>query len=359
MKTPFTLLLMLCAALAFAAEYNFIALGDIHFDGKDYHLTIPKQEYRKKERARNFAIWNSGKAEKVLHAAGSAAGEKTAFVVQAGDFTQGDCDNISLQEQMFKDAFAVVKKHFPNHKLLPVKGNHDVRVNGIRGNCGEPADNTLFPLIAKELGRKSIDSNYTVRQGKDLFMFFDGFSGAKKAEAFVRKALEDAPDARYVFFITHLPVLPCSIGMAGWLIPAKDKIIPLLASRNAIVITAHTHWPSFISATTPDGTINQVVISSMGSQWDPDTKPYVKIDKLEVYLKEARSRKNVPKSNINALNMIERFTVNDFQMFSGHSGFAVIKVKDSGITAELYTGNSGKPWLIKNLCKNAKMENKK
>ena len=358
MKNILTLLLTLCAALAFAAEYNFIALGDIHFDGKDYHIATPQQEYKIRERARNIAIWNSGKAEKVLSAAGNAAGEKTAFVVQAGDFTQGDCDNTALQEQMFKDAFAAVKKHFPNHKLLTVKGNHDVRVEGVKGNCNEPADNALFPLIAKELGRKSIGSNYSVRHGQDLFIFFDGFSGAHKGEIFVKKALADAPDARYVFFITHLPVLPCSIGMAGWLIPAKSKIIPLLAARNAFVIAAHTHWPSFISAATPDGTINQLVLSSMGNQWNPDTKPYVKIDKLEGYTREVRSRKNVSKSNLDAVNMIEKFTIHDFQMFSGHSGYAVIKVNDSGITAELYTGNSGKPWLIKNLCKNAK-ENKK
>ena len=115
MKKFFIILLTLCCSFAFAAEYNFIALGDIHFDGQDYHLSIPKQEYKQKERARNINIWSSGKATKVLSAAGSAAGGKTAFVVQAGDLTQGDCDNTALQEQMFKDAFATVKKHFPNH----------------------------------------------------------------------------------------------------------------------------------------------------------------------------------------------------------------------------------------------------
>ena len=65
-------------------------------------------------------------------------------------------------------------------------------------------------------------------------------------------------------------------------------------------------------------------------------------------------RKKPTKSHLEALEMIEKFTVNEFQMFSGNSGFAVIKVDDNSVTAELHTGNSGKPWTIKNLRKNAK-----
>lgn len=354
MKKAAALLLLFCTLLLSAKEYNFVALGDIHYDGEKYHTSIPEQSYKKKERARNINMWKSGKSDLVLKAAGNSAGEKTAFAVQAGDFTQGDCDSAELHELMFKDAFAAVKKYFPQHKLLAVAGNHDVRMGGKNGNSSAPAVKAFFPLIAKELGRGNVDTNYAVRQGKDLFLFFDGFSGAKKAENFVKKALADAPDARYVFFVSHLPVLPCSIGVAGWLIPAKDKIIPMLAARNAIVITAHTHWPSFISVKTPDGTLSQLVISSMGEQWNPATKPYVKIDKLETYLQKARSRKKVSKSNLDALDMIEKFTVDDFSMFSGHSGFAVITVNDNEVTAGIHTDDSGTPKIIKTLRKNAK-----
>lgn len=354
MKKFLIFIFSLSCLLLSAAEYSLIALGDIHFDGKAYHLEIPKEQYKKQERARNIDMWESGKSSLVLQAAGKAADEKTAFIIQAGDFTQGDSDTVELQEQMFKDAFAAVKKYFPNNKLLPVKGNHDVRVEGKRGNCNTPAANALLPLVAKELGRKSINANYTVKHEKDLYIFFDGFSGPQKAERFVRKALASAPDARYVFFITHLPVLPCSVKSAGWLIPAKDKIIPLLAARNAIIIAAHTHWPSFISVTTPDGKLSQLVVCSMGNQWSPEKKPFVKKDSFEEYLKEARLRKKPTKSHLEALEMIEKFTVNEFQMFSGNSGFAVIKVDDNSVTAELHTGNSGKPWTIKNLRKNAK-----
>ena len=359
MKKFFSILLLLCGAALFAEEYNFIALGDIHFDGAAYHKDIPEQSYKKQERARNIDMWENGKSIQVLTAAANAAGEKTAFIAQAGDFTQGDSDSVELQEQMFKDAFTVVKKHFPNHKLFPVKGNHDVRVEGVKGYCNTPAERAFLPLIAKELGRKSVKENYIVKHGQDLFIFHEGFSGARKAELFLKKALADNQDARYVFFITHLPVLPCTPRNPGWLVSPRDRIISMLAARNAVIITAHTHKPSFISVKTPEGTLSQLVICSMGNQWNPNGKPTVKSDDFAAFLKEARAAKNVSKNSLEALNVIEKFTVTEFNMFSGHSGFAVIKVDAKNVVAELYTGNSGKPWIIKNLCTNAKMENKK
>ncbi|MBR2632350.1 MAG: metallophosphoesterase, partial [Lentisphaeria bacterium] len=128
MKNFFTALLTLCCISLFADAYNFIALGDIHFDGAQYHKLPPQTAGRKKERQRNLSMWESGKSAAVLSAAAAQAkSSKPAFVVQLGDFTQGDCDTPELQEQMFADGFAKVKSFFPGLKLFPVKGNHDVR----------------------------------------------------------------------------------------------------------------------------------------------------------------------------------------------------------------------------------------
>lgn len=350
------MLLIFCAAVFAAEEYNFIVLGDIHFDGEAYHSSAAKKSGKKKEFNRNVSMWTSGKSEQVLAAAGKAVDGKNIFTVQVGDFTQGDCKTEELQEKMFKDGFAAVKKHFPNSKLIAVKGNHDVRVAGKKGNSNEPAAKAFLPLIAKELGRESIGGNYTVRQGKDLFIFFDGFVGAKAAAEFVKKALAENKDARYVFFITHLPVLPCTSRNPGWLIPGRNKILPMLAARNAIIFTAHTHRKSYMSVTTPQGTLSQMVVCSMGAQWNPDKAPGVANDKFEVMAKKALAEKKISKSSVAVLKQMESFTVNEFKMFSGHSGFAVVKVDDKAVVADIHTNNSGKPWTTITLRTNAKME---
>lgn len=360
MKKIFSFLLVLCAVCLAAEEYNFLALGDIHYDGAEYHVAPAPTVNRKYERERNIGMWTSGKSGAVLTAAADLAKvTKPAFVVQLGDFTQGDCDTKELQEKMFTDGFAKVKSFFPDKKLLAVKGNHDVRVTGVKGNCNEPAEKAFMPLIAKELGRENFVGGYTVRQGKDLFIFFDNFYSAKDGINFVKKALNDNKDARYVFFLTHLPVFPCSVSVPDWLIQGRTAISAMLAGRNAVVLCAHTHAPSFVSVSGADGNFSQMVVCSMGNQWNPDTAPAIRNDKYEQFISKSLSHKRAKPTRAGFFKKYEKYTVNEFNMYSGHSGFVVVNVDDNAVTADIYTGNSGKPWITKVLCKNAKTEDKK
>lgn len=355
MKPFFTALLIFCCISLFADAYNFIALGDIHFDGAQYHKLPPQTAGRKKERQRNLSMWESGKSAAVLSAAAAQAkSSKPAFVVQLGDFTQGDCDTPELQEQMFADGFAEVKSFFPGLKLFPVKGNHDVRVTGFKRSCNTPAEKAFMPLIAKELGRENFIGSYTVKHGKDLFICFDNFYDAKTGLAFIRKALKENKDARYVFFITHIPVLPCSLVASEWLVQGDRIIADMLAKRNAIILTAHTHHPSYLSFSDKNGTLSQLVVSSMGSQWKPEESPAIQIDSFEEFTKAAMKKtKNIEKRS-SFFKRYEKYTVNKFNLFSSNSGFAVIRVDDNAVTAELHTGVSGKPWTTITLLNNAK-----
>ena len=252
---------------------------------------------------------------------------------------------------MFRDGFATVKKYFPNHKLLAVKGNHDVRVPGVKGHCNEPAENAFLPLIANELGRKQIAGNYVVRQEEDLFIFFDGFTGSKAAEKFVRKALADNPHSRYTFFITHLPVLSCS-GNVTWLTPANQAIRKMLARRNAVILTAHTHVPSFISVETPHGKLSQLVVCSMGSQWDRQGAPQIKYDTFEKFRKSLDPEYVKQAAVQKRLNEMAGYRMEAFEIYTRQSGFAVIKVNDREVTVEMYGNDSGKPWRIKTVREN-------
>ena len=357
MKKSLSVFIFVLAAVTLtAAEYTFTALGDIHFDGKEYHNVPAATRSRKKERERNLSMWANGSSDKVLSAAAKATKKDAAFVVQLGDFTQGDADTKELQEKMFTDGFAKVKSYFPDLKLLAVKGNHDVRVLNIKGNCNEPADKAFLPLIAKELGREKISGNYFLKHGRDLFIFYDSFAKDKKGVAFVKKTLEANKDARYVFFFTHLPLLPCCEVNPGWLLHGRSKILPMLAKRNAIVLTAHTHRHSFMSVKTPDGTISQMVVCSMGIQWNPKTAPSVKYDKFETLKKICLNNKRVSKKSRAVLDEMGNYTVNDFKMYSGHSSFVIVNVDDKGVTADIYTNDSGKARSTVTLRTNTKTE---
>jgi hypothetical protein len=267
MKNFFILLVSAVFAIALcASEYTFTALGDIHYDGEKYHISPPSNATRKHERERNFAMWNSGASDAVLAAASKAAtASGSAFVVQLGDLIQGYCENVGLQEKMFADGYPKVRNHFSNHKFYAIRGNHDARIE--KKYTDEPSVKEFFPRVAKDLGREKVTGTYTIRHGKDLFIFFDGFGTPEKSIAEVKQALDSNRDARYVFFLTHLPLLVSSPDFPGWMVPAPDSIRAMLAKVNAVVLTAHTHLPGFISVTLPEGTLNQLVVSSIGQHW--------------------------------------------------------------------------------------------
>lgn len=358
MKKSLSALFLLFSVALIASEYNFTALGDIHYDGEKYHVSPPSNATRKLERKRNFGMWKSGRADAVLAAAAKAACDnKSAFVVQLGDLIQGYCENTQLQEMMFVDGYPRVRGYFPDHKFYAIRGNHDAKIEKMYINT--PAEKEFFPRVAKELGRKSLAGTYTIRHGKDLFIFFDGFYGSRKSVADVRQALESNPDARYVFFLTHLPVLTCSVGNPGWLIPAVAPISKMLAKVNAVILTAHTHLPSFVSLDTPDGALSQMVVSSIGSSWFPDKPQGILYANFDEFAAAVDAKRLAKKNTQAAFKAIRSSRINGYTIYSNNSGFVVVKVNDKEVTAEVYTDNSGKPALTKVLRKNAKVEDKK
>ena len=138
--------------------YQVTVLGDVHYDGLEFHLK-PERGARATERKRNLAMWKKNSPDLLKTAAGQTA-KSSAFVVQLGDLTQGDCETSELHEALFKKAFGTLKDAFPDLPVLVVKGNHDVRSCG-KGNNPAPAKKALLPLVAAELGVKELpDGNF-------------------------------------------------------------------------------------------------------------------------------------------------------------------------------------------------------
>ena len=337
----------LCTASA-KGGYKVMVLGDLHYDGQDYHKTPATSPNRAKERIRNFTMWQEA-TPKLLGYAANQLNKDVPFIIQAGDFVQGDCDTVELQEKMIRDGFAAIKKNFPNHKLLPVRGNHDVRM--LKGNSGTPTVNAFFPLIAKELGVEKITGSYSVRHEKDLYIFFDAFLRKGQSLKALKKILAANADARHTFFITHLPVLNCCMGNPAWLIPDFKEVRQLLLDRNAIIIAAHTHVPSIIQAKRNGKQLTQVVVSSIGRNWIPGSKPSVLLPDFDAYCKkigDKRINQKRFKPSFDDMKSFE-FPVFNIYNFKSITGFAMLKISGNEVFIEYYTDNSGKPVLSQKL----------
>ena len=349
--TSLTALLFFCAPTLCGADtdnskYKVLLLGDLHYDGQEYHTSPATTSNRAKERKRNCDMWQKATPE-LLTIAAKYADKDVPFVAQVGDFTQGDCETVDLHVKMITDGFDRVKSFFPNHKLLPVRGNHDVRM--YKGNSGAPTIKAFFPRIAKELGVKEITGTYTVRQGKDLYIFFDSFVRNGVSLKALKKALDDNPDTRYTFFISHLPVLNCCTGNPAWLVSNFKAVRDLLLKRNAIIISAHTHVPSLLQAERDGNKLTQIIVSTVGKNWHPNEKMNVYLSGYDKYLARFNPQKLNTKKYKPSFDDMKTFTVTEFEIYQHGTGFAVLKVDAEGVNVEFYTNGSGTPAMVKKL----------
>lgn len=349
MKKFLTILTLLTTIwLAAGEKYSFMALGDIHFDGQEYHLTPVKPRYQN-ARQRNINMWKNGSSQAVLQAAAKSVTPEMPFVLQLGDFVQGDCDTHALLEKMFAESFKLVKSFFPDHKLLAAIGNHDGHVSKHPDFQHIPVKKAFLPLIERELGRPTSDGNYVVEHGQDLYIFVNPFAGKAPAVKFVKEALKNHPASRYTFFITHLPIFPGATSHATTLIPGRGELIKELARRNAIILSAHTHLPAFVRVETPDGTLTQITVSSLGYAWNPQKKNRVVRQDFAAYTAGiVPTQRNTP-SVVKLINEIKQYKIHEYEIHAAWSGFAVIDVNDQAVTVKYYSNDSGKPWRVKTI----------
>lgn len=338
--------------------YQVTVLGDVHFDGAEFHTGDSDAGYRTRERKRNFEMW-AGKSRQLLKTAGKQTAKTSAFVVQLGDITQGDCETQELHAAMFRAAFAAVKAPFADIPLLVVKGNHDVR--GIKEeNDPVPAARALLPAVAKELGVSDLaNGNYTYRKGKDLFIAVDGFMSAEEITEFVWKALTEHADARYVILMTHLPVLP--VDSKGrytfWLLPGWQEVAAMLETRKSVILAAHTHAFSVTERKNAKGRLVQLVTTSMGSEWTPGHALQVALtrEQWRAYMGEraalGKKSKKFPilADNLDVLDKSGTFSGTIYKL---KSGFTVLDINDRRIEARIFTDASGEPALTMTLVEN-------
>ena len=331
------------------SSYKVMVLGDIHYDSAEFHQQEAPSKALKKERIRNYEMWK-GPSVRLLESAGKRAkSESCVFAIQMGDIAQGDADTPELLGKMLEKAFRTVKSHFPDIPLLAVKGNHDIR--GYRKTIQRPADNVLMGLVAKELGAGK-GSSWTFRKGKDLYIGIDGFRPEKQCIAFVKKALQDNPDTRYVFLVTHLPLIPATVHLPFWNLPGNFEIADLLEKRKTVVLAGHTHSFSIVSRKSRNGKLIQLVSTSLGRDWLSGKPMQPSLDWTSV--REAAQKtvrgKNAEKTR-RILETLDSKGEYSARIYTRISGYVILNIGEERVEAAIYTGE-GKPVLMEILAEN-------
>ena len=360
MKRISLLLFSLLAVLLVSAapptagkSYRVLVLGDTHYDALKFHRSKAATANKAGEQSRNLKMWR-GASQQLLSAAGRQAAEvKAVCAFQLGDISQGDADGPALMRDMLGEAYAKVGSFIHRIPLFPVKGNHDIRLRGKNGkgkSDNDPYREAILPKVSRMLGGPPLDrANYTLMLGSDLYIVVDGFYPAAECVEFVKRSLEAHPRARYVFLLTHLPVLPASSGGPFWLLPGHYEIADLLETRRAVILAAHTHNFSLTTRTTRRGRVVQFITTSMGSGWNPGSlsrsKPFGWKDLVE---RSKESEKGVKRSGGKS-KLLEQWQVMEskgsytFRKFFGNSGFTIVEATPSGVTAQIYADDSDRP----------------
>ncbi len=326
--------------------YDVLLFGDTHYDSAE--VRTPDQELsenRRKEFARNIANWEAN-IPAMLDAAAARTTRSTAFAVQLGDLIQGDCGSWEMHRKSLEQALSQFHKRL-SIPFYPVKGNHD-----IRDKDGKAAYNeTMLPYVGKLLNLDAPlrdKTNYAVLHERDLYIFFDCM---EPDLAFVKEELAANPDARYVFFLTHYPVLPCvQTEGAGEVVfgrPDRERerleLRKILAERNAIVFCAHTHRTNLVRYEDENGTITQFTCFSILSQ---PQAPFA-----QERMANAGEFFNTPDldkilaGNKNLADLVNGYKgrYREFISYRPGAGFYILKPTDSGVSIEIYFGTAAKP----------------
>lgn len=327
------------------SSYNFILLGDTHFerDVEVYHSKFrysPDAAFAKvqhQEFLHYAAMWKTRSPE--LLKAAQATGEqyKAPFVIQLGDLVQGDCSSFEGHARMLYEALDVFKNNFTGRKFLSVCGNHDVR-----SVCGPEAYHEVMTRYhSRELGKDIRKTTFAFRHENDLYVFVD-FNRIDPGE--VKRIFEENKDARYKFVLIHAPVLPSDGGSAHWfylgeLNQKRAEIRELFLRNDVIVLAGHTHTYELNECQTDSGRITQFILCSVWSH-DSLSTPEISAKTPEAYGKNQKAGSRGAKLTGEIAPAVTRY-------FRGKAaGYCRVEVTPQGVNAVFYGGATQEPTEI-------------
>lgn len=292
-KNMFSLIFGACVALLLSGccsdkaekEYNIVLLGDIHYDKPEFHK-MPKGKAEVpwatgarnenglflwrlnnkwmtdscRESAQNYPknarMWQKDVPEIIARAVVCGKQNNALYTFQLGDMIHGDCGNLELHKKNLKEALDYMTSRF-HSPVLVACGNHDPR-----GPFGRQAWNEImlphFDRAAGNIQRKG--TNFYMTIGKDFYYFHDAMTPDLD---FLEQALQKNKNARYTFFVTHIPLITMGKSTLNkGLAENMGRLLSLLGARNAIVLSAHAHQISLSQYRDKGHRIDQFVINS-------------------------------------------------------------------------------------------------
>ena len=282
---------LICAVLVFIvagccsakSDYSIVLLGDIHYDKAEFHQmpefdkTVSWNMCRENgiftwrghnkwmnashattshNYPLNVRMWKEDLPFIIDRAAKCGVENDSVYTFQLGDMIHGDCGKLDLHKKNLHEAIDYMTSRFKSPVLVSC-GNHDPR-----GPFGQQAWNEVmlpyFDKAAKNIQRKN--TNFSVRVGRDLYYFHDAINPDFD---YLKKILDANKDARYTFFISHVPLFAMAKNhINDSLAENFDNLLSMLAECNAIVLSGHTHWISLTRYRHDGKRIDQFVLNS-------------------------------------------------------------------------------------------------
>lgn len=342
------------------SEYEVPMLGDTHFDetqwGK-YHVGWKPRDDRdaggrRTEFARNSEMWKS-RMPALIASAAACSRPDDAFLLQLGDFIQGDCAGEAVYTRFLGDAFAACRKGFSDLPFLTVVGNHDVRNGGRKPYC-----EFFYPVFSRAVGRRVDSTTFDFRKGPDAWIFVD-FLKPDANRLFA--ALDAARDARYVFIVSHSPVTPTDGWGFFWIPFGKPEETALrrrlrekLMSLNAIVLCGHTHVTEIDEWRDGSGRLTQFTANSV---WrspslatptlitdDPASWGKLWVEKNVTDAPVEHDGEYTTRTRAESLALVGEYAEGlvRYEKYAA-AGHYRLKVSDSGVSVDFYGGDARVP----------------
>lgn len=323
-------------AVVAGEKSSIILIGDVHYDPAGFQVEWDKIKGRKRAFETNTAAWNDT-IPKILKKAGAHSEKGIDFTVQLGDLVEGNFKDGASHKLAVEQAIARITEH-QKVPVYFVRGNHDSAIQG----KGRINYNAALQEYYQKNGFKNTTATQVMMHKGDLYIFYSG------DQTMALEALEKYPEARHVFFFTHIPVLPSSSGATAWIVnggsirnrATRMKLFTALAKRNTIVLSAHIHLTTIYAAKFPEGTITQFSSYSRPKMLSDKISETVEQDGSQFFTKKYLQNPDRP-----ATVTLKEELADKYQPFTKYyctGGYNVLTADDSGVYVEIYSGKMDK-----------------
>jgi predicted MPP superfamily phosphohydrolase len=248
--------------------FNFIMLGDLHFDKLMHHdMDYLKEKYPNDiTQIENYSRITRDNLSSLMRVSKEHAQDTNAeFILQIGDFVEGLCGSKELATLQTNELINYVDQQDFKLPFIAIKGNHDITGTGAK----EVYQEVVLPWQSKQLKQPVTSANNVYVHNNTRFILFDSFANPKESLIWLKEVIKEYKKDEVLFFCTHVPVIPYD-ARANWIIYVKpeqendrEELLTLLAQHKAIVLSGHLHKTSVVVRNTSAGNIVQVGIGSV------------------------------------------------------------------------------------------------